>query len=201
MAQFDPKRHCGAKTRAGQKCRRPKGWGTSHSAPGHGRCKLHGGSTRSHRAAALREAAAEAVSTYGLAVEIDPLQALLEEVYRTAGHVAWLGKVVAELESDHITHGITKTVALPDGTRRVEASAAVSVWVRLYQAERAHLVKVAKAAVDAGIEERLVHIAEAQAMTLVAIVRAIVVDLGHDPEADDVRKVVRLRLSEGGTAA
>lgn len=33
---------CGATTRAGSSCERPKGWGTDH--PGEGRCKLHGGS-------------------------------------------------------------------------------------------------------------------------------------------------------------
>jgi hypothetical protein len=39
-------RYCGARTRPGAKnksCRRPAGWGTAHV--GHGRCKLHGGST------------------------------------------------------------------------------------------------------------------------------------------------------------
>jgi uncharacterized protein YjcR len=32
---------CGARTRKGQPCKRPAGWGTDH--PGEGRCKLHGG--------------------------------------------------------------------------------------------------------------------------------------------------------------
>jgi hypothetical protein len=32
---------CGAKTRSGDACRLPAGWGTDH--PGTGRCKLHGG--------------------------------------------------------------------------------------------------------------------------------------------------------------
>lgn len=34
---------CGKKNRAGNPCARPAGWGTPH--PGHGPCKLHGGST------------------------------------------------------------------------------------------------------------------------------------------------------------
>lgn len=41
---------CGANTSAGTPCRRPAGWGTDH--PGAGRCKWHGGATRSHRQSA-----------------------------------------------------------------------------------------------------------------------------------------------------
>lgn len=200
MAKFDPAKHCGGKKKQGRgKCTRPKGWGTKH--PGRGKCKLHGGSTKSHQAAAEREAAEEAVVTYGLPLEIDPLQALLEEVYRTAGHVAWLNQVIRGLEQDNLTRGVTKTVQLPDGTKRIEAGAGLSVWVGLYQSERAHLAKVAKAAVDAGIEERLVHIAEEQAKQLASVIRAIVAALGHDPEDEEVRKVVRLHLVQGGKAA
>jgi hypothetical protein len=196
VGKFDPAKHCGGKKKQGRgNCTRPKGWGTKH--PGRGKCKLHGGSTKSHQAAAEREA----VVTYGLPVEIDPLQALLEEVYRTAGHVAWLGHVIRGLEQDNVTRGLTKTVQLPDGTQRIEAGAGISVWVKLYQAERAHLAKVAKAAVDAGIEERLVHIAEEQAKQLAGVIRAIVAALGHDPEDEEVRKVVRLHLVQGGKAA
>lgn len=35
---------CGAKTRNGEPCKRPAGWGTSHT--GEGRCKQHGGKDR-----------------------------------------------------------------------------------------------------------------------------------------------------------
>lgn len=35
--------NCGAKTRAGNPCQLHCGWGTPH--PGHGKCKLHGGSS------------------------------------------------------------------------------------------------------------------------------------------------------------
>ena len=38
-------------------------------------------------------------------------------------------------------HGITRTVQNPDGTRTVEARAAINVWVKLYQEERDRLVQ------------------------------------------------------------
>ena len=44
----DQSRFCGARKRQGEGyCRRPAGWGTDHV--GMGRCKLHGGATKSHR--------------------------------------------------------------------------------------------------------------------------------------------------------
>src|SRR5690348_4530669 len=83
---------CGGRRRAaeseGKPCTRPAGWGTDHA--GTGRCKLHGGSTPSHKAAAVVAVAARAVATFGLPREVDPRDALLEEVYRSAGAVDWL---------------------------------------------------------------------------------------------------------------
>jgi hypothetical protein len=59
-------------------------------------------------------------------------------------------------------------------------------------------VRVAKTAIDAGVEERQVRLAEAQAQQLAAVIRAILTDLGYDLEEENVRKVVR--LLEGGKA-
>ena len=47
---------CLATTRGGKKCQKRAGWGTSH--PGTGKCKLHGGATVSHTAAAAKKVAA-----------------------------------------------------------------------------------------------------------------------------------------------
>lgn len=193
------KKFCGAKKRQGAgTCRRPAGWGTDH--PGHGNCKLHGGATTNGRKAAQKEIAKEAVARYGLPREVDPDEALLEEVHRTAGHVAWLGEVVAKLQKDELTYGITKVKELADGGEEVERKAAPNVWLRLYQDERDRLARVCKAALDAGIAERRVRIAEQQAEQLARVVSAIVKDLGHDLEDPDVRETVRLRLIEGGAA-
>lgn len=82
---------CGAKGRSGKACGLPAGHGTDHV--GVGRCSRHGGATKTHVVAARREQAVRAVATYGLPREIDPHAALLEELHRTAGHVAWLGQI------------------------------------------------------------------------------------------------------------
>ena len=90
----------------------------------------------------------------------------------------WLGEVVADLEKNAVVHGITRSVQLPDGTRTVEARAAVNPWVRLYLEERDRLVRVAEVAIDTGVAERQVRLAEAQAQQLAAVIRAILTDLG-----------------------
>lgn len=192
------KKFCGAKKRQGAgTCRRPAGWGTDH--PGHGNCKLHGGSTSNGRKSAQKEIAKEAVTRYGLPREVDPDEALLEEVHRTAGHVAWLGQVVAALEKKQITHGVTKTVQLANGDKVIEAKATVNVWLRLYQDERDRLVRVCRAAIEAGIAERRVRIAEQQAVMLAAVVKGILADLGHSLDDPHVQETVRMRLIEGGS--
>lgn len=175
----DKPRHCGGPRKKGQgPCTRPAGWGTPH--PGVGRCKLHGGSTPSHVAAGQRELARLAMETYGRPVDTNPVDALLDEVRWTAGHVAWLRDRVRELEQDALIWGTTerveKTATEFAGTDVTEA-AKPNVWLTLYQAERKHLLDVCKAAISAGIEERRVRLAEQQGQVIVGVIQAILGDL------------------------
>jgi hypothetical protein len=75
----------------------------------------------------------------------------------------------ATSRKNQVVHGITRSVQLPNGTRTVEARSAINLWVKLYQEERDRLVRVAKAAIDAGVEERQVRLAEGQARQLAQV--------------------------------
>jgi hypothetical protein len=145
--------------------------------------------------------AEQAVATYGLPRDVDPHTALLEEVHRAAGHVAWLALQVADLEREHVVHGITRTVQRPDGSREIVAEATVNVWVLLYRDERDRLRRVCADAIRCGVEERRVRLEEDKAARLAEVVRNIIVDLGHDLTDDRVRQIVRRRLLEGSDAA
>ena len=101
---------CGANTKRGAVCNKPAGWGTPY---GHGRCRLHGGATPTHLRAAQRQEAERAVASLGLPRDVEPVEALLEEVHAAAGHVAWLRAHVATLEENAIVHGITRSVQCP----------------------------------------------------------------------------------------
>lgn len=198
----DPEGICGAKRRQGDPevgggvCRLPAGWGTEHV--GIGRCKLHGGTTPAQVKHVNGQKAAAAVVTFGLPVDVDPQTALLEEVHRTAGHVAWLGQKVAELDEADLKQ--------LDMSERFEKPA---VWVEMYERERAHLVKVAATCISAGIAERQVRLAEDQGRQLADVLRNVIgdvfrllgeagieVDVLVRVQREQVPVVVRHRLSE-----
>jgi hypothetical protein len=164
-------------------CRNPAGKGTSHL--GFGRCKNHGGATQSHAKAAEKAIAAQAVVTYGLSREVDPRDALLEEVYRTAGAVDFLAEQVRAIEAKDLVWGVTKESdqqATEFEGVNVDKEAKPNIWLVLYQQERKHLVDVCKAAIGAGIEERKVRVAEQFGSQLAAFVRFILGGLALTPE-------------------
>jgi hypothetical protein len=154
--------------RSGERCGR---WPSKGSTV----CSTHGGAApqvkRKARERVEQEAAEKAVRSFGGPVDVDPHTALLQELHRTAGHVAWLGDVVADLEKD-------KLWGLTGGAAGGIPEAKPSVWVGMYQQERMHLAKVAKLCVDAGIEERRIRLAEDAGRQLAAVIRAIVGRLG-----------------------
>lgn len=190
-AGHDGRPRCGGpKRQTDGVCTQHAGWGTDH--PGFGRCKLHGGSTPSHSKAALVEMARQAVETYGLPRDIDPAQALLEEVARTAGHVAWLGEKIREIEPEALVWGRSKaekiTASEYPGTN-VTIAAEVNVWLELYRAERKHLVDVSKAAIAAKIDERRVRLAEQHGALLADVLRAVLADPELGMSVDQRRAV------------
>lgn len=170
-------------------------------------CYKHGAAAPQVKAAAKRNQeaaiATRAVATFGLPRDIDPHSALLEEVHRTAGHVAWLSLVLADVEPNQLKQ--------LDMTGRFEKP---SVWLEIYQAERAHYARVAKAAIDAGIEERRVKMAEAQGEQLGQVIRNVLADvfnllvtaglaadLLRQVHREQVPSIVRRRLLEMAEAS
>lgn len=128
-------------------------------------------------------------ATYGLKVETTPEAAILDEVQWTAGHVAWLRERVQEIEAtpaafdpddpdsvqalrDSLTWGVTKRKTGGDD-HGVTEEAAPHIWLRLYQQERAHLVKVAAEAIRIGIQDRQVKLAEQQGALVARVLHAI----------------------------
>lgn len=173
---------CSGRRSNGERC-------TKWPMKGQAVCRNHGGASPQAKAAAerrLQSADAErAVATFGLPREIDPRDALLEEIYRTAGAVDWLHQQVIRLEADQVTWGKSEEVDKQAGEfpgLDVTHKAAVNVWVELWQKERKHLVDVSKAAIAAGLEERKVRLAEQQGAMLASVIKNILGDLDLSPE-------------------
>ncbi|WP_433460709.1 HGGxSTG domain-containing protein [Micromonospora sp. CA-248212] len=180
---MDDDKRCGAKARStGHGCKRSP-------VPGATRCRLHGGASpqvlRKVERQQQERALAEAVATYGLALDVSPTEALLDEVKWTAGHVAWLRARVQELEASALSWGVRSIVDKEGGefpgVDTTEA-AAPHVLLDLYQRERKHLVDVCAKALQAGIEERRVRLAESQGALLADVIRRILGDLNLSPE-------------------
>lgn len=176
---------CGARLVSGEgTCKHRAGAGTDHLGTGH--CKYHTGNTPSGRLHAARQAV-RGPAFYGDPVEVLPGEALLQEVRRTAGHVAFLEAQVRE------------------AVREDEEASSTKAWVtalrELYAHERKHLTQVCQVALHAGVEERQVAVAERWGGELANVLGAILEDLkltaAQRERAPDI--VGRhLRVLEGG---
>ena len=129
---------------------------------------------------------AKAVTTYGLPREVDPGIAMLEEVHRTAGHVAWLAEQVGDLPPEQLN------IVTAQGM-------APHPLVVTYQRERGHLAKVAADAIRCGLEARQVALAERLGEQVLTAMRGFAAELGHDPDDPKVVEagVRHLRLVAG----
>lgn len=147
-------------------------------------CVKHGGNSPQARRAAERrieeervsEAAASAVRRLGLPLDVDPTQALLDELHQTAGIVAWLRE---EIDTS--------------GMERIENIVDTAAW-RTWQEQRTHLARVAAECIRAGIAERAVRIAEQQAGQVVAAMRAAMAAVGVDPASVEAVEAVTSAL-------
>jgi hypothetical protein len=128
---------CGGRTRRGTECGREPGWGTDHV--GFGRCKLHGGCTPNGKAQGARLMALAELGPMGGEVDVNPLDALLYTVRRGSG-LAALYRLQAE-------------ACAADGKD-------AAMYADLEAKALADLARWAKMAIDAGVAERMVRIAE-----------------------------------------
>ncbi|HET6866297.1 MAG TPA: hypothetical protein VFH80_10250 [Solirubrobacteraceae bacterium] len=204
---------CGA-ARKGDRgpCTRPAGWGTDH--PGVGRCKLHGGATPTHQRAAELEIARRECDRLGIQIEIDPGEALMQELWETAGNVAFYRAQVQQLsthpepdvfvpgdeDSDGYWHrgepGVYGRVYHLSGKPTGEGKP--HVLVSLYNEERRHLADVAAAALRAGVEERRVRMAENDAAQILGAQVSALVAMGLGDRLEEFRRafVAALRPAE-----
>ncbi len=150
-------------------------------------CWDHGGATRQVRNAANRrindQQARRAMIVLGEpVVGLDPFDALMEEIARTAGHVRWLEAQIRGVSVRELIWGTTsieKSVGDdPKGNFTIVKEEAVpNVWYGLYRKEREHLVYVCKTAIQCGIAERTVNLMEQQGMIIARVLEAALNDV------------------------
>jgi hypothetical protein len=171
---------CGAKRRRGGPCTKPAGWGTDHQ--GIGQCKLHGGSTPN----ANKNAAVKIAQSMGEAIDIQPHEALLACVQITAGEVAYCTLRIQELKTEEYTGHPEAYIeeSWGDGGKQVTKQLPVqlNIWIVARRDAMDRLARYAKMALDAGVEERRVRLAEGMAAQLAPVLDAIMRELELTPK-------------------
>jgi hypothetical protein len=163
---------CGARTRSGQRCRRPAGWGTGHV--GYGRCRLHCGATPTGEKAGQRQAAEaralELVAAEGLVPVSDPVAVLTGLAAEAVALVGTFRRMVAELDDVRYS---TRA-----GGEQLRAE------VALYERALDRAERFSRDLAKLGLEERSVRVSEAQAELLVRLIEDVLTSaelaLTHD---------------------
>lgn len=131
--------------------------------------------------------------TYGLPVQVDPVDALLGELWRTQGAVLWLEAQIRDLEAADLTWGVTeiatKNATQFAGTDTIK-SAAVHPLLEVYQRERKHLAQLSKDCVSVGIELRMQQRMKDVGAEFHALLTRVVGALGHSLQDPQVVQVV-----------
>ena len=205
---------CTAHTKSGKPCGRNRTRGMMV-------CKMHGGAGRHVQGAIRRRLALEVVSQelkLGGQLNVAPAEAMLAMVREAAWNVAMLRELVRELDHQPTPEGDLAAASLMAG----EGGDAQPAWgglnraiagrvdfdtlkaerhivVRMYDDERERLVKWAKLCRDAGVEERMVRVAEEQGLWLTRTLDYVLDGLGLTPEQlDRVPELVRAIARESG---
>lgn len=212
---------CGAKTRRGTPCERQPGWGTEHV--GVGRCRHHGGSSPQAQLSGTVELARREWAVMGMPLSIEPQDAILECIRIASGEVRYASDRIAELaEAEAVGPVLTSKLELApredaesdtdldkDSNQAPEPVAelrfgppAGHIWIVMRRQAMDRLVSYSERALRAGVQERLVRVAESQAQLLAEAVRGILTDLGvqDHPEAPAIVRR-HLTLLSRATAA
>lgn len=126
-------------------CRMPAGEGTKHT--GFGPCRIHG-LAKEHRAWELALDVARELN-------VSPWEALLKSVRLSAGRVEWIDAQLREATRKN------------DGE---EHAPEIRMWLKESREERRHMAQVAKAAIDAGVAERLVRNVEMEGKIVAEVI-------------------------------
>lgn len=165
-------------------------------------CKQHGGGTavaaRRQEVNSQITQTVKALKQLGVdPVQRDPREILLEQVYSSAAMADALAGMVRDLEQKHLEGiGALDYVPTDDGVVPVpdRDGSIAEARMTLYAQWVDRAARVAKMALDAGIEERLVRLAEGQAQLIVQTLRNVLAQLDLSPE--QLEKAQQLAASE-----
>lgn len=162
----------------GSPCLALAGYGTGH--PGYGNCKHHRGNLKGEiKKAAKEEAMEEYLRIMGPAIDVDPMDALLWCVRIAAGEVAYTTHKIELMEETQALGRPTEITERIGGGKEgnyvetKEMPVALHLWIQVRQNATDRLAKYSKMALDAGVAERQVRVAEQAGDELAMAIRSI----------------------------
>lgn len=106
---------------------------------------------------------------------MSPIDVLTDELKRSAAFCFWIESKMAEWEDELIPLGEAN---YDDKGSMQTADTNEKAWLDVWQRERAHLARVAKLCIDAGVTERQVALAEKQAELMFTLINEAFTQLG-----------------------
>lgn len=179
----------------GEPCLSIAGKGTGH--PGYGNCSKHRGNLKGEiKKAAKEEAMEEYMKIMGPAIDVDPMDALLWCVRIAAGEVAYTTHKIELIEEHQELARPTELTERVGGGKEgnyvetKEMPVSLNLWIQVRQNATDRLAKYSKMALDAGVAERQVKVAEQAGDELAMAIRAILDGLeltaGQEQKAPDL---------------
>jgi hypothetical protein len=158
---------------------------------------------------AAKQEASERAVVMGMPIDIDPLDALLQVIRITAGEVEYCTNQVWSLEPDAaIVRDVEETMREAHGhhaesyeERKQSSTMSLHVWIKARQDAMDRLARYCKMAIDCGIAERQVQLAENLGSSIGRLISAVLGDMALTPaQAERAPEVVRhhmLQLTQG----
>lgn len=191
---------CGARLKTTDGfCSKPAGWGTDHV--GAGPCRLHGGMTPVGIKSAARTQLAQLAGRE--LMDVRPMDALLMCVRIAAMEVRVFSEKIDELDPDELLERPSEQIVAGANPEKfwIKKQQELNIWLRAREKAMDRLVRYSKAALDAGVEERQIQLAERMGDILANTVQRIVDDLELTPEQQILFAQTaprHLRLAAGG---
>lgn len=111
--------------------------------------------------------------------DMSPVDVLVDELKRSAGFCFWIESKMAEWDDELV---MLQTENIDDKGSMQIATNNKALWMDIWQRERAHLAKVAKMCLDAGVDQRRVELAEKQASVMFMLINEAFDMLKLSPE-------------------
>jgi hypothetical protein len=150
-------------------------------------CYFHGGAAAGSTVRTVKRiqfGAQALTAAYGAPHEVDPADALLQELWRTNGHVLWLQERLLTADPDafafqlwrmaeELSAGTTTAPVKPE-QEAAYPDAYLAVWHKLYLEERRHLVNAARESIRADATGALARLTEAQGILFAGVLQQLI---------------------------